>query len=70
MTGKDWHDFMNSKVETPAFTKATAGTLDTIAYSANELSSIDREATAALLDAVRYWLQHHRAAPRSKHWES
>ncbi len=67
LTGRDWHDFLNSKVSTPTFTQSTVTTLDNIAYSTGELSAVDLQAATALLNASQHWLQHHQTTPRLKH---
>jgi len=62
LAGKDWHQFLNSKLKSSAFTKSAATTLDTISYSSDKLSGIDGRAVAALLNASRHWLKHHQPA--------
>ncbi len=64
LTGKDWHDFLNSKVSTPVFTKSTARTLDNISYSTSDLSAFDLQTATALLNASQHWLQHHQTVIR------
>jgi len=65
LSGKSWHEFLNSKVDTPLFAKSTTETLDCISYSASDLSVLDPQATVALLNASQHWLQHHRTTNRS-----
>ena len=62
LAGKDWHQFLNSKLKSPTFTESAATTLDTISYSSGKLSGIDSRAVAALLNASRHWLKHHQPA--------
>ena len=62
LTGKDWHQFLNSKIKNPLFTGSATGTLDTISYSTGNLSNIDTRAATVLLDASRHWLKHHQPA--------
>lgn len=62
LTGREWHDFLNSKVSRPSFTASTAGLLDTIAYSVGELSAVDPGSVDELMEACRHWLKHHHRA--------
>jgi len=66
LAGNDWHEFLNSKLKTPVFTASTARHLDNISYSCGDLAETDSEATAELLNASKYWLQHHQPACRSQ----
>ena len=59
LSGKDWYQYLNSKLKSPVFTQDTAGMLETITYSFGDLSSVETHATTKLLDASRYWLKHH-----------
>lgn len=59
LAGSDWHNFLNSTVKNPSFTESIGDTLQTVSYSAGDLTSIDTPAVAALLDASQYWLVHH-----------
>jgi hypothetical protein len=59
LTGREWHDFLNSKVSRPSFSRSTAGLLDKIAYSVGELNSIDPGSVDELMEACRHWLKHH-----------
>jgi hypothetical protein len=65
LTGKDWHQFLNSKLKSPLFTGSIAGTLDTVSYSAGQLSDVDAGAAKALLKASRHWLKDHQAPSAS-----
>lgn len=62
LTGKDWHDFLNSKVSKPSFPEATACLLDEVSYSTGDLSKVDTQAAKDLLKASHHWLKHHRRA--------
>ena len=62
LAGKDWFDFLNSTVKSPAFTESIAGTLNKISYSCGELGDVDSQAATALFSASRQWLQHHQPA--------
>ena len=62
LTGKSWHDFLNSKVGTSSFTESNCNSLDNISYSAGSLEKVDAEAASELLKACRHWLKHHRPA--------
>jgi len=62
LSGKDWHHFLNSKLNQPSFTDDAAATLDRISYSTGDLSEVDPQATKILLDASNYWLKHHQPA--------
>ena len=59
LTGKDWFYFLNSTVKNPLFTESSASTLNMVTYSTGGLSTVDAQATTALLDASRSWLKHH-----------
>lgn len=59
LTGREWHDFLNSKVSRPSFTGSTAGLLDKIAYSTGELNVVDPGSVDELIGACRHWLKHH-----------
>ena len=63
LTGKDWFDFLNSTVKEPSFTESTASTLNKVSYSTGGLSTVDAQATTALLNASRSWLKHHQPIP-------
>ena len=62
LAGKDWHQFLNSKLKDSSFTESAATTLDTISYSSGTLSGIDSRAVAVLINASRHWLKHHQPA--------
>ena len=66
LTGKNWHDFLNSKVSTASFTEATAGVLDKISYSVGDLNTVDTDAADKLLKACKHWLKHHQPAKPQK----
>jgi hypothetical protein len=59
LSGKDWFQFLNSTVKKPSFSEATANTLNSVSYSTGELSDVNSQATAALINASRSWLKHH-----------
>ena len=61
LSGKDWHQFLDSKLSKPLFAGSVASTLDTVSYSRGDLSRVDSQAEADLLNASRHWLKHHRA---------
>ena len=63
---KDWHRFLNSRLRNPSFAESVASTLDTVSYSAGDLSQVDKKAATALLDASRHWLKHHQATTVSR----
>jgi len=60
LSGKHWHEFLNSMVSTPSFTGSTASILDTVSYSAGDLGSLDEEAADQLLKSCEYWLRNHK----------
>jgi len=60
LSGKHWHEFLNSMVSTPSFTSATASLLDTVSYSAGDLGSLDNEAADQLLSSCEHWLRNHK----------
>ena len=66
LTGKSWHNFLNSKVGTPSFTESSCNSLDCISYSVGSLDTVDAEAASELLKACKHWLKHHRPAVPSK----
>ena len=59
LTGKDWHDFLNSKVSTPSFDSTASALLDEVSYTIGDLDSVDNQASDALLEACKDWLKHH-----------
>ena len=61
LSRKKWHDFLNSKVSTASFDGAACALLDRASYSVGDLSSVDKQASNALLDACKHWLKHHQA---------
>jgi hypothetical protein len=63
LTGKNWHDFLNSKVSKPSFPEATADLLDVISYSSGDLSEVTTQDADDLLSASRHWLKHHHPEP-------
>lgn len=66
LTGKSWHDFLNSKSGTPWFTESICHSLDHISYSVGNLDTVDAEAVSELLKACKHWLKHHQPADLSK----
>ena len=66
LTGKDWFHFLNSTARNPSFAGAITRTLNTIAYTSGELSSVDSIATSAVLNASRSWLIHHQPITQPK----
>ena len=62
LTGKDWHQFLNSKLKNQPFTDSVAGTLDRVSYSAGDLTDLDPQSVTALLKATYHCLKHHRTA--------
>ena len=66
LSGNDWFRFLKSTVKNPLFDKHTASILNKISYSCGELSAIDPNTTAALLNASRHWLKHHQPTARDK----
>jgi len=63
LTGKHWHDFLNSKVSKASFPEATADLLDIISYSSGDLSEVTAQAADDLLSASHHWLKHHHPEP-------
>ena len=61
LAGKDWYEFLNSRLRKPAFAESISSTLDTVSYSAGDLSQVDKRSATALLSASRHWLKHHQA---------
>ena len=59
LSGKKWHDYLNSKVSTASFDATACALLDRVSYSVGDLSSVDKQASTALLDACKHWLIHH-----------
>lgn len=59
LSGKEWYRFLNSTVQTPGFTSTVTDVLKRISYGGGELSAIEPAAASAVLDASKYWLQHH-----------
>ncbi len=66
LTGKDWVDFLNSRVKNPLFTQSTAGTLTKISYATGESRAVDAQAATALINASRQWLNQHQPLDRSQ----
>ncbi|MGB5290898.1 MAG: DUF4381 domain-containing protein [Lysobacterales bacterium] len=66
LTGKNWLDFLNSKVSTASFTDSTAGLLDVLSYSVGDLNTVDTKTADELLSACRYWLKHHQPDQQQK----
>ena len=66
LTGKRWHDFLNSKVSTPSFTESSCYSLDNISYSVGNLDTVNAEAASELLKACKHWLKHHQPSDLSK----
>ena len=62
LTGKNWYDFLNSKVGTPPFTESICNSLDNISYSVGSLDTVDAEAASELMKACKHWLKHHQPA--------
>lgn len=66
LSGKNWLDFLNSKVSTASFTEPTAGLLDNLSFSVGALNTVDTKAADELLSACKHWLQHHQPDPLQK----
>lgn len=66
LTGKNWHDFLNSKVSTASFTESQLDLMEKISYSVDSLNSIDTTTADELFGACRHWLKHHKQACRPK----
>jgi hypothetical protein len=66
LTGKNWHDFLNSKVSTPSFTESQLDLMDRISYSVGDLKLVDPKAADELFGACRHWLKHHQPAEKQK----
>jgi len=62
LSGKDWRQFLNSKLKRPLFTESIGETLDKTAYGTGDLHDIDPHAVASLLDVSRLWLQQHQTS--------
>ena len=59
LSGKAWHDFLNSRVKNTLFDESTLITLDKVAYSSGDLSNVDAQAAASLFEASKGWLKNH-----------
>ena len=59
LSGDDWYDYLNSQIDKPAFTESDKSLLDRISYSTGDLNNIDSQAQNALIEAIRFWLNHH-----------
>ena len=66
LTGRNWLDFLNSKVSSASFTDSTAGLLDKLSYSVGDLNTVDAKSADELLNACKHWLKHHQPDPRQK----
>lgn len=66
LTGKNWLNFLNSKVSKAAFSDETAGLLDTLSFSVGNLNTIDSKTADELLSGCKHWLKHHQADTRQK----
>ena len=60
LSGKGWHDFLNSTVKNTLFDESTLITLDRVAYSSGDLAEVDTQAVASLFEASKEWLKSHR----------
>ena len=66
LTGKNWHRFLNSKINKRLFTGTVAETLDQVSYSADGFNQVTPQASTALFKATHHWLKHHRTASGPK----
>ncbi len=66
LTGKNWHDFLNSKVSTASFTESQLDIMERISYSVDSLNKLDAKTADELFGACRHWLKHHEPADRHK----
>jgi len=66
LTGKDWLDFLNSKVGSASFTDSTVNLFDEISYTVGDLNAIETTAVNDLLAASEHWLKHHRPDPQKR----
>ena len=65
LSGKDWHEFLNSTLTTPLFTEEVSSTLDIISYKAGPLDAVDSGSVENLLIVSRRWVKHHQPAVNS-----
>ena len=61
LSGEDWYDYLNSQTDTPAFTEPERSLLDNISYSTGNLNDVDSRAETALVEAIKFWLNHHQS---------
>jgi len=64
LSGDDWYDFLNSQLDSPAFTEPDRRLLESISYSTSDLSIVDSRAENALMEAIKHWLNHHQGPGR------
>lgn len=64
LTGKSWHDFLNSKVSAASFTESQLDLMEQISYTVGDLSRVDGKTADQLFEACRHWLKHHEPASR------
>jgi len=66
LSGESWFVFLNSKLRNPVFTNSAASSLEKIAYSTGELSSIDSQSVTELIAVSLQWVKQHKPADHSK----
>ena len=66
LTGKSWHDFLNSKVSAASFTEPQLDLMEQLSYTVGDLSRVDGKTADQLFEACRHWLKHHEPASRHK----
>lgn len=64
LSGDNWYDYLNSQTDTPAFTEPVRSLLDSISYSTGDLNNTDSRTQNALIEAIKFWLNHHKHPSR------
>jgi len=61
LVGADWHRFLDSSANTDRFCSGVGVLLDRLAYASGADPVLSEQESTAVLDAVRMWLEAHRA---------
>ena len=66
LSSDEWYDFLNSQLGKAAFTGSVRSLMDRISYSTADLNRVDSQDASDLLQAVKFWMIHHRSPDPAK----
>ena len=63
LVGAEWHRFLDESADTDRFGAGAGVLLDRLAYASGSEKVLSERESAAVLDAVQFWLKRHHAPP-------